>query len=239
MKRLLCRGGDKIFQISRCFRRNERGPRHLPEMTLLEWYAKDQSYLDLMNQCQALVAFIAKRLKRGNQIRYQGRTICIDGPWERLTVKEAFTRYTDVTMDQALQENRFDEIVSFEIEPHLGLTCPTFLHDYPAGLASLAKLVPEDPDYAQRVEFYISGIELANGFTELTDPIEQQQRFQKENRIRLLQNKPALPLPENFLRDLATMPEAAGIALGIDRLVMLFCDTPIIDHVVAFAPEDL
>ena len=111
--------------------------------------------------------------------------------------------------------------------------------DYPASLASLAKLKPENPEYAQRFEFYIAGIELANGFTELIDPVEQKLRFEKENHIRLLKNMQPFSMTDKFLKDLETIPECAGIALGIDRLVMIFCNTDSIDDVVAFTPESL
>ena len=239
MKRLLSRGFNKIFQLCKCFRKNERGSHHLPELTLLEWYAKDDTYVDLMKQCQGLIKFIAARLNREKQIKYQDKTIILDHPWQKLTVQQAFGIYADKSLDKALGDNSFDKILSFQIEPHLGNTTPVFLCDYPASLASLAKLIPGKPDYAQRFELYIAGIELANGFTELTDPVEQELRFEKENHIRISQNKPPIPIPDKFLKDLETMPDAAGIALGIDRLVMIFCDTTSIDDVVAFTPESL
>jgi len=239
MKRLLSRGFERIFQICKCFRKNERGDHHLPELTMLEWYTKDNTYLDLMDQCESLICFIAARLNPGSPIRYQDKVIRLDSPWQRLSVQKAFDRYSDKPMDKALKDDSFDEIMSFQIEPHLGNTMPCFLYDYPAILASLAKLKPDDSAYAQRFEFYMAGIELANGFTELIDPVEQETRFKKENLIRISQNKPAIPLPGNFLKDLATMPDAAGIALGVDRLVMLFCNAATIDGVVAFTPEIL
>lgn len=239
MKRLLSKGFDKIFQICKCFRKNERGRHHLPELTMLEWYARDCTYLDLMDQCQGLVRFIAARLKIEDQIRYQGKQIRFNGPWEKMTVAQAFETYADTPLEKALEQDLFDEIMSFQIEPHLGNSAPAFLHDYPASLASLAKLLPDNPGYAQRVEFYMGGIELANGFTELTDPAEQRERFKKENRIRISRNKKAIPMPERFLEDLKTMPHAAGIALGVDRLVMIFSDAPAIDDIVTFTPEQL
>jgi lysyl-tRNA synthetase class 2 len=239
MKRLLSKGFDNIFQICKCFRKNERGSHHLPELTLLEWYAKNITYLDLMTQCQGLIQFIAARLALENQIKYQDKQIRLNLPWERLTVEQAFDRYADKALHTALEDNSFDDIISFQIEPRLGNITPAFLYDYPANLASLARLLPNNQAYAQRFELYIAGIELANGFTELTDPAEQQQRFIKENHIRMSQNKSPIPIPDKFLEDLNTMPDAAGIALGVDRLVMIFCDTPCIDDVVAFTPEIL
>ncbi|OGR15545.1 MAG: EF-P lysine aminoacylase GenX [Desulfobacterales bacterium RIFOXYA12_FULL_46_15] len=239
MKRALSKGFDRIFQICKCFRKNERGCHHLPELTMLEWYAKDNTYLDLMDQCEALVKFIAQRVKLDGKLHYQGKIIDLDQTWQRITVSEAFRLYSDISLTEALKLNRFDEIISFRIEPHLGNLRPAFLYDYPAPLASLAKLLPKNHAYAERVEFYIAGIELANGFTELTDAGEQNQRFLKENMIRLAQGKALLPLPDKFLKDLETMPAAAGIALGVDRLVMLFCNATSIDEVVLFTPEAL
>ena len=239
MKRLLSKGFDRIFQLCKCFRKNERGSHHLPELTLLEWYTRDNTYLDLMNQCQDLTRFIAARLNLGNQIQYQDKIIHLDRQWQQLTVHQAFETYAEKPLNAALADNSVDEIMSDQIEPHLGNTAPAFLYDYPAELASLAKLKPDNPSCAQRFEFYMAGMELANGFTELTDPGEQRRRFEKENKIRILQNTKPVVIPENFLKDLETMPEAAGIALGVDRLVMIFCNTTEIDDVVAFTPETL
>lgn len=239
MKRLLSNGFDKIFQICKCFRKNERGSFHLPELTMLEWYAKDNTYLDLMNHCQDLIRFIAARLNLGNQIHYQDKIIHLNREWQKLTVQQAFDRYAGKPLSAALKENCLDEIMSFQIEPHLGNSSPAFLVDYPSNLASLAKLLPDNQAYAQRFEFYMAGIELANGFTELTDPVEQKKRFEEENRIRISHGKTCAPLPDKFLKDLETMPDAAGIALGVDRLVMIFCNAGSVDDVVAFTPEDL
>jgi lysyl-tRNA synthetase class 2 len=211
----------------------------LPELTMLEWYAKGHTYLDLMDQCEALVKFIAARLNLDGKIQYQGKTILLNPPWQRIKVSEAFRLYSDIPLSEALKQNQFDEMVGFRIEPRLGNTTPAFLYDYPASLASLARLLPQNPDYAERVEFYMAGIELANGFTELTDAVEQKKRLGKENKIRSARDQSLLPMPDRFLKDLETMPDAAGIALGVDRLIMLFCDAETIDEVVLFTPEAL
>lgn len=237
MKRLLARGADKIFQICKCFRQGERGQRHLPELTLLEWYAVHQTYEDLMVQCQGLLRHIAEGLGTPERLIYQGVSLDLTNVFERITVSEAFGRFCDVSLNQAMDTGRFDEIISFDIEPHLGTSRPCFLYDYPISMASLSAAHPEKPDTAQRFEMYVAGIELANGFTELIDHELQRKRFETENELRISQGKAQLPLPEKFLSDLAVMPPAAGIALGIDRLVMLFCDAPNIEQVVAFPPE--
>lgn len=237
MKRLLARSADKIFQICKCFRQGERGQRHLPELTLLEWYAAHKTYEDLMDQCQGLLRHIAQGVGTPGRLVYQGASLDLAGAFERISVAGAFEHYSDISLDEALESGRFDEILSFDIEPHLGTTRPCFLYDYPISMASLSAVHPEKPDTAQRFEMYVAGIELANGFTELTDPELQRKRFETENELRVSQGKTKLPLPEKFLSDLALMPPAAGIALGMDRLVMLFCDAPDIEQVVAFPPE--
>lgn len=239
MKRLLASGAEKIFQICKCFRKDERGSRHLPELTMLEWYGAGQTHTDLMDQCQDLIRHIAGQMGMGSQLTYRGGTIDLGRPFERLPVTKAFDRHAQISVEEALEHHRFDEILSFDIEPGLGQDRPCFLCDYPAVLASLARLHPDDPDLAQRFEFYIAGLELANGFTELTDPGIQRQRFEQENRTRESLRLPPLPLPEKFISALGTMPDAAGIALGIDRLVMLFSDAVSIDEVVAFTPEEM
>ncbi len=237
MKRLLARGAGKIFQICKCFRQGERGHRHLPELTLLEWYAVHQTYEDLMDQCQGLLRHIATGLSTPGRLVYQGTSLDLAGTFQRMTVSRAFERFANISLNQAIDTEQFDEIISFDIEPHLGTSRPCILYDYPISMASLAAVHPEKPDIAQRFEMYVAGIELANGFTELTDHKLQRKRFEMENELRIKHGKAKLPMPETFLSDLALMPPAAGIALGMDRLVMLFCDAPDIEQVVAFPPE--
>ncbi len=239
MKRLLSNNFDKIFQICKCFRKAERGLHHLPELTMLEWYTKNSTYFDLMEQCTNLIKFIAAKLGCEGRIKYKNHIIDLDRKWQKITVEQAFNQFADKSLDSALKDNTFDEVVSFQIEPMLGNHTPAFLYDYPASLASLSKLKPDNPEYAQRFEFYMAGIELANGFSELTDPDEQRLRFEKENAIRISRNRQPLPLPEKFLADLEKMPECAGIAVGIDRLVMIFTNSSSIDTVVTFTPESL
>jgi lysyl-tRNA synthetase class 2 len=239
MKRMLGAGYEKIFQIARCFRKGERGGRHLPEMTLLEWYVAGADYLELMTQCEELIAFLATRMGMGRQLSYQGHVVDLTPPWDRLSVAEAFKQFGGMTADQALEKECFDELMGIAIEPHLGLERPLFLYDYPAQCGALARLKPADLSVAERFELYIAGMELCNAFTELTDPIEQRARFEAENRTRTASGKTAYPTAESFLRALATMPPAAGNALGLDRLVMLFTDAVSIDDVVAFIPEEL
>ncbi len=237
MKRLLAAGYNKLFQLCRCFRKGERGRKHLPEFTLLEWYRTGSCYFDLMKDCEALIRSVARHLGRRETLLYQKKPIDLSLPWNRLTVAEAFDRFSSISLDQALADERFDHVMAFEIEPHLGLQKPLFLYDYPESQAALAQLKPKNSKIAQRFELYIAGLELCNGFTELIDPAEQRNRFENECCGRKKRGQRVYPLPEIFLNTLSHMPEAAGNALGIDRLVMLFADTGCIDDVVAFPTE--
>ena len=235
MKRLLAAGCSRIFQICKCFRRHERGDRHLPEMTMLEWYRVAADYRDLMTDCEGLLHSLAQDFA----LHLNGQTLNLTPPWPRLTLDAAFQRYAPISLDQALAEDHFEEILVRDIEPHLGRETPVFLCDYPATQASLSRLHPDNPALAERFELYVNGVELANGFSELTDAGEQRLRFQREQEtIAALGRQPG-PMPESFLVDLARMPPAAGIALGIDRLVMLFTGASRIDQVVSFVPEGL
>ena len=127
MKRLLASGHKKIYQICRCFRQDERGQRHLPEFTLLEWYGTGMDYFDLMDQCQELLQHVAGVLNMGKKMPYQGKTIDLSPPWPRLTVREAFDRFGSLTLDSAMEQNRFDEILTESVEPRLGVKKPVFL----------------------------------------------------------------------------------------------------------------
>jgi len=239
MKRLLSAGFDRIFQICRCWRAGERGSLHLPEFTMLEWYRTRADYTDLMEDCEALIRVVAAAAGIRGRLDRRGCLVDLDGPWERITVAEAFSRYGGIGAEEALKSDRFDEIMVCAIEPRLGIERPTFLMDYPASLGSLARAKAGEHQVAERFELYIAGLELANAFSELVDPVEQRSRFMEENENRRRAAKPVDPLPERFLADLASMPPAAGIALGLDRLVMLLLDADRIDEVVAFTPEEL
>ena len=239
MKRLLAAGYPRIFQICKCFRKNERGSRHLTELTMLEWYTVGHDYTDMMKQCEALITQIAGHLSRKNIIQYQGRRIDLTLPWHRMTVADAFNRWAGVSVERALDDDRFDEVLALEIEPQLGNDKPIFLYDYPAVCGALARLKSSNRQLAERFELYIGGLELCNAFSELNDPEEQRERFEAERELRRSAGKPVYPMPEEFLNELTHMPDAAGNALGIDRLIMLFADTKRIDDVVAFVPEEL
>ncbi len=239
MKRLLAEGYPRIFQVCKCFRDGERGSYHLPEFTMLEWYCRGVDYRRLMEECEDLIVSVAAELGCGDAISYRGRAIRLQRPWESISVREAFACYAQMSMDKAVAENCFDEIMVSSIEPRLGLTQPTFIYDYPASGSALAKEKKDDSALAERFELYMGGIEIANACSELTDPQEHHRRFRNVNKYRHSVGKAIYPVPERFLEDLARMPRAAGIALGVDRLAMIFCDSSAIDDVVSFVPEFL
>jgi len=164
MKRLLAAGYPRIFQISKCFRDGERGKLHLPEFTLLEWYRIGIDYKELMEDCEELILRVARDLGMGEKIPYKGTDIVLKTPWERISLSEAFDRFSPLTLETAIKKDRFDEVLVREIEPCLGRTGPTILYDYPVSLASLARLRRDNPEVAERFEVYMGGVELANGF---------------------------------------------------------------------------
>ena len=245
MKRLLAAGCRNIFQICPCFRKEERGRRHLEEFTMLEWYRCGVSYEQLMADCDALFCHLATAFADPVATAELGlaRPLDLDDRWlagsERLTVAEAFARYSPIPLAQALATDRFDEILVEFLEPNFGNSRPLILYDYPATLASLARLKDTDPQIAERFELYSQGLELANGFSELTNPKEQRLRFLSEIAVINKADGCRAAMPERVLTDLAHMPTAAGIALGLDRLLMLLLNKTDIAKVVSFAPADL
>ena len=239
MKRLLAAGYAKIFQMSRCWREGERGRQHVPEFTLLEWYRTGDDYRTLMEDCEMLISSLASTPGQEQRLLFRGQEIDLSPPWERISVRNAFRAYSEVTPEVALDRGLFDEIMVQTIEPQLGMKKPSFLCDYPAERGALARLSRDDPTVAERFELYIGGLELANGFSELVDPEEQQRRFLLEQETRRSLGKPVYPMPETFLDELEEMPPSAGIALGVDRLLMVLLDAATIDDVVAFTPEEL
>lgn len=241
MKRLLCGGHQKLFQISRCWRSEERGSRHLSEFTMLEWYRSDCDYHTLMTDCEALLQYVAARCLPDSRsfVRNSAR-ITPFAPWQRISVQEAFLRFGKIDVWDCLRKGLYEEMLTSVVEPALaGFDSPVILMDYPKELAALARTKPEDSELAERFELYVGGLELANGFSELNDPDEQRRRFEDANRTRSNIGQDVLPMPEPFLNTLAMMPDSAGIAMGLDRLVMLTAGADTIDEVVAFTTEEL
>lgn len=237
MKRLLAAGFDKIYQICPAFRAGERGRLHHPEFTILEWYRLGADYKTLQADCQRLVRGVCEAAGRDVLPRRGGRALDAHGEWGRLTVREAFKKFAGRDPGAYPSQDGFDTDLVEKIEPHLGFPSPCILEDYPAGQAALARLKPGDPGTAERFELYWAGIELANGFSELTDPAEQRARF--EAAIEQMQAAEGLDhkMPEAFLESLEYLAPCAGIAFGVDRFVMLLAGTDDIDSVTAFPPE--
>ena len=245
MKRLLAGGCSKLFQICPCFRKEEVGRLHLEEFTMLEWYRTGADYLTLMSDCEALLRFIVENMQSvdlpdpGNipKKKLLFKTD-MESEWQRLSVAEAFELFSPASMAEALAKGSFDELLVEFIEPHLGVGVPTFLYDYPVELASLAKCRIENPKVAERFELYINGVELANGFSELTDSTEQRRRFSHEIAIMEECGRNGVKMPERFLDDLQKLDLAAGIALGVDRLFMLLMDYDSLSESATFHPGD-
>ena len=243
MKRLLAQGEERIFQLAPCFRKGEVGNNHLEEFTMLEWYRVDCDYNQLMQDCHDLIRNVVDDIA-GNEtfsrLCDQSGLLHLDlsSPWDKLTVADAFDTYCPITVDQALQEDQFDEMMVTYIEPQLGRERPHILYDYPAACGSLARLKAGDLAIAERFELYIEGLELANGFSELTNAEEQHHRFEEEIERIWKNSGRTCNIPERFLADLDGIRQAAGIALGVDRLLMLLLSKQSIHDVVSFGPRD-
>lgn len=207
MKRLLAAGAGKIYQIGPCFREYECGKRHNPEFSMLEWYRPNAPFQTLFTDVAELVSAVMKRPLQPQVFTVSERYRTLAG-WDPLTDWD---------------EDRFDEDMALKIEPSLPQEGLVYLVDYPAQAAALARLSPADTRVAERFEAYLNGVEIANGYGELIDAKEQRQRFEATIAMRQERGLPVYPIDEDFLAALPQMPPTAGIALGIDRLVMLVC----------------
>ncbi len=242
MKRLLAAGLPRIYQIGRCFRRGELGQRHHPEFTMLEWYRSFAGMQEVMRDTEELVAHVARSLHDGaTVVPAREGLLDLTPPWERLTLAEAFDRYAGTRLDDALaSEEHFFRLLTERVEPQLGRGRPTFLTGWPASMASLARLDPQQPGIAERVEAFVDGMELSNGFSELIDAQEQRARLLRDQRERAALGKEVYPIDERFLDALSEgIPPSGGNALGVDRLVMLVLRAAHIDDVVAIPPARL
>jgi len=256
-KKLLAAGESRIFSLGHVFRNAERGPLHHPEFTMLEWYRADEPYEALGRDCAELLAHVATSLGTEN-LAFRGNFADPFAEPERLSVSEAFLRYAAVDLapclagdagarmalaaaaekaevrvtDDDTWSDLFSKILSQCVEPHLGHGRAVVLDHYPAMEAALARLEPCDPRFVQRFELYACGVELANGFGELTDPVEQRRRFEAEMAEREVLYGASYPIDEDFLAALPFMPQACGMALGFDRLVMLMTGATHIEQVL-------
>ena len=257
-KKLLAAGERRIFDFARVWRNRERGPLHHPEFTLLEWYRAEAPYEALMQDCWALLA-LAAETAGAKALTWQGQTVDPFAEPERLTVAEAWDRFAGVDLlatvgsDGSTDRDGLAAVVAASgvrvaaddtwtdvfsrvkverIEPRLGLGRATILYEYPIPEAALARAKPGEPKVAERFELYACGVELANAFAELTDPVEQRRRLQAEMDEKARVYGERYPLDEDFLAALADMPEACGAALGFDRLVMLATGASRIEQVL-------
>jgi lysyl-tRNA synthetase class 2 len=253
MKRLLVAGAGPIFQFARVWRNGEGGALHAPEFTMLEWYRPGATLDGLIAETSDLL-----RAALPAVVRCRGITTDLSR-FERLTVAEAFDRYVGVDLlaigedaaglaaaagvrlrDAETWEDLFFRLLLDRIEPVLGRQHPTFLTHWPIAQAALARRDPADPRVAERFELFVCGIELANAFVELTDPVEQRARFQADRDRRHAMFGPDWPLDEDFLAALAHgMPSSAGIALGFDRMAMIASGAERIGQVLWLPPADL
>ncbi len=267
-KRLLSKGVERFYELGRFYRNGEAGPLHNPEFTGLEFYIAWSDYRAIMEATERLLsdAFVAARGAVDGAAPAAEPTITVEGavvdlspPWERMTVGDAFRRHAGVDLaaasdlprlrraaegigvrvaDSDAYDDVFFRILLERVEARLGATRPLFLHDYPASMAVMARRRDDDPSIAERVELYVRGVELANGFTELADPAEQRRRFE-EDRTAYARHVGAesadLPFDESFLGALVHgMPPSSGIAIGLDRVLMLALGRTTLRGVLAF-----
>jgi lysyl-tRNA synthetase class 2 len=256
-KKLLAAGERKIFDFARVFRNRERGALHHPEFTLLEWYRVEESYETLMADCAALLA-AAAHAAGARRLSFRDRIATPFAEPERLTVAQAFARFANVDLLATVSADAtdrdalaaaagktgvrvapddtwadvFSRVLVERVEPNLGIGRSTILCEYPVAEAALARPTAHDPRVAERFELYACGVELANGFGELTDAAEQRRRFEAEMAEKERLHGERYPLDEDFLTALAAMPPASGVALGFDRLVMLLTGAQRIEQVL-------
>ncbi len=218
MKKLLAAGEGKIFFLGKCWRRGETGPLHAEEFTMLEWYRAGAPYEEIMDDCIE-IARVSARTANAAMLRWRGRSCDPFTAAERITVREAFAELSPVPMPGGA--DAFSAALVKHIEPQLGDGALTLLTEYPISEAALARPCRHDASVAERFEMYACGVELANGFGELTDPVEQRARLEEAMAEKQRRYGNAWPIDEDFLAALAQMPSASGVALGLDRLVML------------------
>jgi lysyl-tRNA synthetase class 2 len=238
MKRLLADGAKRIFQLGPCFRLGERGSRHNPEFTMLEWYRADADYLDILADAKALLACVAQEAIGRTSFTYAGHPVELLPLWDCLSVSEAYLLHAGWDPVAAYDADRFDLDLVDRVEPALPRDRPVVLKDYPPEAAALARCRPGPPRVAERWELYVAGMELANAFSELTDAAEQRRRFEDCAARRRAAGHSVYPMDESFLQALARgLPPCGGAALGVDRLTMLFADASAIEEVRPFTDE--
>ncbi len=236
IKKLLAAGIGNCFEITKCFRNEEEvSPLHNPEFTMLEWYRVGADYKDIMQDFENLFLKVTGK----DKLEYQGETYDLATPWPRIRISEAFKKYTGKDVLDVSDED-FYKIYFNEIEPELlKLKKPYFIYDYPISQASLSKPA-KDPRFAERFEVFLAGIELGNCFSELTDAKEQKRRFEKDKTLRQAQGRLNYPIDDDLIEALDSgLPKVSGIAVGVDRLIMLAADVPTIADTMFFPGEEM
>ena len=240
MKRLLCAGSGAIFQISKAFRNEEAGRNHNPEFTMLEWYQPAYDHFQLMAEMDELLSSIlgwatADKISYQNAFKLHLECDPLSASLEELKEVASQHGYADIAAMEQDSDILLNLLFSQHVEPQIAQSRPCFVYDFPASQAALARISPTDSRVAERFELYFKGIELANGFHELSDPVEQRQRFESDNDKRRAAGLPAMPIDENLLEALSSgLPDCSGVAMGIDRLLMLALDKNSIQDVLAF-----
>jgi lysyl-tRNA synthetase class 2 len=225
MKRMMAAGYEKIFQIGPCFRTGEYGKLHRPEFTMLEWYAQGVDYQQILRETQDLIKHLSVQLN--------SRKNYFASAWQVISVDEAFVKYTGRGVQSFIESDNFEETLCSEVEPHLGIEAPTVLIDYPASMAALSKKKESNPKLAERWELYVDGIEIANAYSELTDAAEQRRRFEETQELRAKGGRVVYDIDPDFMAALDDgLPECGGIAVGLDRLCMVFSGATDIEQVV-------
>jgi len=212
-KKLLACGAEKIFEIGKCFRQGEQGPLHHPEYTLLEWYRVGSDYRTALKDTQNLFSAILEHSRDA--------PAAFSKTWKVCRVGEVFEELAGWNPEENFEADRFDLDLIEKIEPALPKDRPVVLKDYPAECCALARLKPGQPKIAERWELYLGGVEIANAYSELTDSVEQRARFEKWGNQRTRLGKPTYPLDEDFIQCLDQIPPTSGVALGLDRLLMI------------------
>lgn len=231
LKRLLAMGFTKLYQIGPCFRQGESGDRHSPEFTMLEWYRANANYLDVLDDMRRYVVAAAMAVNGSTLVERDGVQLDLALSWEIITVQEAMIKYAGWDPLEEYDQDRFDFDMGIKVEPQLPKDKVVVLMNYPAQAAALAQLSSEDNRVAERWEAYAFGIELCNAFGELVDPIEQRARFIAAREEKIACGEVPMPLDEEFLSALGSMPPSGGAALGVDRLIMVLTGAPTIGKV--------
>lgn len=243
IKKLLAGGLGNCFEITKCFRNEEEvSAQHNPEFTMLEWYRVGANYFDVMDDFEKLFIEIVKKVNPKTDLKkweYQGETYDLSSPWPRIRIPDAFEKYAKVDVLKIIDEN-FYKIYFNEIETELKkMGRPYFIYDYPISRASLSK-PSKDPNFAERFEVFLGGVELGNCFSELTDWKEQERRFEIEKKEREKLGKTDYPIDMDLIEALKSgLPKVSGIAVGVDRLVMLAANTASISETLFFPGKEL